>query len=221
MRQRVEVHEVRLDGGGVRVVRSAPAPGRLALHDDGHWLSMDADRAGVGRLTALWALAARSPRSLVHLPIRAEAASGGVAGEGPPALDLVLAHHSLQFPAAAWKGVRSRLGTGRPQTVRVPDGDFPDEDDVDHDRWYHGSFRDHLRFDIAARTLFVVGSATAFREHGAVLRRLVDEAPSRGQGDRPSRHHCVELTSGPRTRPRARGRVPTTLHVEYRGDRGD
>ncbi|MFF9852348.1 hypothetical protein [Streptomyces litmocidini] len=216
MEQRVRVHKVRLDGGEVRVVRPDPARARLALRDDGHWLSMYADRDGAAQLTALWALAARSARSLVHLPIRANRAPGGVAGEGEPvALDLVLLHHSLQFPTAAWKQVRSRLGAGRLHTAATPDDDFPDGDAIDHERRYHSTYRDHLGFDIAAHTLFVVGSATAFREHGTALRSLVDEAPSHRHRHPGAGHFCVELGSGPWARPRTRRHVPGVLHIEY------
>ncbi|MFJ5831651.1 hypothetical protein [Streptomyces sp. NPDC093089] len=216
MEQRVRVHEVRFGDGEIRVVRPEPVPERLVLRDDGHWLSMYVDREGAERLTALWALAARSARSLIHLPIRANRAPDAVGGDGVPvALDLVLAHHSLRFPAASWKGVRARLGAGRPRTGATPDADFPDPGTVDHGRRYHPTFRDHLGFDIAAHTLFVVGSATAFREYGAELRGLVDEAPSHGHRNPGARHYCVELTSGPWSRPRSRRNVPGALHIQY------
>ncbi|MFF8840277.1 hypothetical protein [Streptomyces sp. NPDC015130] len=186
------------------------------LRDDGHWLSMYVDRDGAECLTGLWALAARSARSLVHLPIRGNPVPGGVAGEGEPvALDLVLAHHRLQFRTSSWKEVRARLGRGQLQTAATPVGDFPDVGEIDYERRYHRSYRDHLGFDIAAHTLFVVGSATAFREHGTVLRGLVDEAPSHGRRYPGDRHYCVELTSGLWSRPRTRRNVPGSLHIEY------
>ncbi|MFD0071586.1 hypothetical protein ACFVIY_04000 [Streptomyces sp. NPDC127166] len=216
MEQRVRVHKAGLGGAEVRVVRPDPVRSRLALRDDGHWLSMYVDRGGAEQLTALWGLAARSARSLIHLPIRANAVPEGAAVEGEPvALDLVLVHHSLQFPTASWKEVRARLGAGRPHTAAIPDGDFPDESAVDHERRYYSTFRDHLGFDIAAHTLFVVGSATAFREHGSALRGLVDEAPSHRHRHPGARHFCVELGSGPWTRPRTRRNVPGLLHIQY------
>ncbi|MFE0650453.1 hypothetical protein ACFVZH_17890 [Streptomyces sp. NPDC059534] len=212
----MDVHRVRVDGGEVRVVRAAPAPGRLVLRDTGHWLSMYADPEGAERLAALWELAARSSRSLVHVPMRAEAAPEGVDGEGVSvALDLVLVHHSLQFLTASWKRVRAGLGAGRPQVASTPDTYLPDEDTVDHGRRYHRTYRDHLGFDIAAHTLFVVGSATAFRDHGTVLRRLVDEAPSHRRRHPSAGHYCVEFTSGPWSRPRTRRHVPGSLHIQY------
>lgn len=216
MEQRVHIHKVRLGAEEVRVVRSAPAPARLALRDDGHWLSMYADRDGAARLAALWALAARSARSLVYLPIRANVAPAGVVSDGEPvALDLVLAHHSLQFPAASWKQVRARLGAGEPRTAATPDHDFPDESAIDHQRWNYRTYRDHLGFDIAAHTLFVVGSSRAFREHGTSLRGLVDQAPSQLHRSPDAGHFCVELSAGPWARARTRRHVPAHLHIEY------
>lgn len=220
--ERVRVHKVRLGGDEYRVIRAEPSSARLALRDDHHWLSMYVDRAGAERLVALWSLAARSARSLVHLPIRATPAPEGVAGPSadgePVALDLVLLHHSLRFPTARWKPVRARLDTGRPQTTATPERDFPDEDAIDHERRAYRSYRDHLAFDIAAHTLFVVGSPTAFREHGTALRGLVDEAPSFPYRRPHAGHFCVELDPGPWSRIRNRRRLPATLHIQYAAD---
>ncbi|MFI9123123.1 hypothetical protein ACIGW0_27655 [Streptomyces bikiniensis] len=222
MEQRVRVHRVRLGGSEVRVVRSAPGPGAtgLALRDDGHWLSMYADREGADRLAALWALAARSSRSLVHLPLRnGPAPRDGAGGGEPVALDLVLLHHSLRFPTSSWKEVRARLGAGTPHTVSLPDDDLPDPDAVDHERRHHRTYRDRLGFDVAAHTLFVVGSSTAFREEGAALRDFAGRAAAHRRRYPASPHFCVELFPGPRGRGRTRRHVPGSLHIEYRDDR--
>ncbi|WP_406454224.1 hypothetical protein OG782_24125 [Streptomyces sp. NBC_00876] len=219
MEQRVRVHKARLGRDEVRVVRPDPVAGRLALRDDGRWLSLYADREGAAQLVVLWSLAARSARSLVHLPIRANAAPDGVVSDGVPVpLDLVLLHHSLQFPPSSWKGIRARLGAGTPHVAATPDDDFPDESAIDHERRHHPEYRDHLGFDIAAHTLFVVGSPTAFREHGATLRGLVDEAPSYLHRHPHAGHFCAELSAGPWLRPRTRGNVPAHLHIQYCDD---
>ncbi|MFD8689777.1 hypothetical protein [Streptomyces sp. NPDC059651] len=215
----MRIHKVRLGSNEIRVARPAPIPARLALRDEGHWLSMHADRGGAEQLVALWSLAARSAHSLVHLPIRANAAPDGVVSEGlPTSLDLVLLHHSLQFPTGSWKEVRARLGTGAPQVAETPHDDFRDESATASQRRLHAAHRDHLRFDIAAHTLFVVGSSTAFREHGAALRGLVEEAPSHMHRRRNAGHCCAELSAGPWSRPRTRRNVPTLLHVQYCAD---
>jgi hypothetical protein len=216
MSTRVRIHHVRLGGDEYRVIRADPPPGRLALRDDRHWLSMYADRDGAAQLVALWALAARSARSLVYLPIRANPVPEGVVGDGEPvSLDVVLVHHSLQFPAASWKQVRARLGAGKPHTATTPDQDFPDETAIDYERRHHRGYRDHLDFDIAAHTLFVVGSSTAFREHGTALRGLVDEAPSYPHRHPGASHFCVELGTGPWPHARTRRHVPARLHIQY------
>lgn len=223
MEQRVRVHKVRLGGEEIRVVQpwpaSASAPARLALRDDHHWLSMYVDRPGAEQLVALWSLAARSARSLIHLPIRTNRPPDGTTGDGEPvALDLVLAHHSLRFPTASWKEVRARLGRGRPHTTATPDDDFPDESAIDHRRRTWPTYRDHLAFDVAAHTLFVIGSPTAFREHGTALRDLVTRAPSHSHHHPPPAHYCVELGSGPWPGTRARRGVPGRLHIQYAGE---
>ncbi|MGW0842096.1 hypothetical protein ACWD26_18355 [Streptomyces sp. NPDC002787] len=219
MEQRVRVHRVRLGGDEFRVVRPASSPVRVALRDDHHWLSMYVDRGGAEQLVAMWALAARSARSLVHLPIRANAVPEGVVGEGEPvSLDLVPVHHSLAFPTASWKRVRSRLGAGTPHTTATPDQDFPDEAAIDHRRREYRSYRDHLAFDIAAHTLFVVGSATAFREQGTMLRGLVEQAPSYPHEYPNAAHFCVEVSPGPWSRARTRRHVPGRLHIQYSAD---
>ncbi|MES9509397.1 hypothetical protein ABWJ92_23775 [Streptomyces sp. NPDC000609] len=75
--------------------------------------------------------------------------------------------------------------------------------------------RDHLGFDIAAHALFVVGSSTAFREHGTAPRSLVDEAPSSAYRYPDAGHFCVELSHGPWTRARTRRNVPARLRIQY------
>ena len=216
MSTRVRIHHVRLGGDEFRVIRAAPTPARLALRDDRHWLSMYADRDGAAQLVALWALAARSAHSLVHLPIRANPVPEGVVSDGEAvSLDLVLLHHSLQFPTGSWKQVRARLGPGTPHTATTPERDFPDETAIDHERRHHRTYRDHLDFDIAAHTLFVVGSSTAFREHGTALRGLVDEAPSYPHRHPGAGHFCVELGPGPWPHLQTRRHVPGRLHIQY------
>lgn len=216
MKQRVQVHEVRVGGDDIRVIRPASTPARLVLHDDHYSLSMYADGEGGAQLVALWSLAARSARSLVHLPIRANPAPEGVVGDGVPvALDLVLLHHSLQFPASSWKRVRSRLGRGRPHTAATPDDDLPAMADIDFEWRRHRESRDILGLDIAAHTLFVRGSAPAFREYGAALRAMLDEAPSYLHEYPNAGHYCVEFGRSPWCLAEPRRHVPGQLHIQY------
>ncbi|UKY54652.1 hypothetical protein [Streptomyces inhibens] len=127
----------------------------------------------------------------------------GLHRDGTP-VSPVLDHHNLQFPTPSWKQVRARLGAGTPHTAATPDHDFSDETAIDHRQRQPRSYRDSLGFDVAAHTLFVVGSSTAFREHGTALRGLVDQAPSYRHRSPDAGHLCVELSPGPRSRARTR-----------------
>lgn len=218
MKLPLRVSHVRLDGTELRVMRPVPPVPRAVLYDDDHWLSMYVDRKASTVLAAAWGLAARSPRSLIYVPMRANTPPEGVGGEGRlPSLDLVLLHHRVQLRPSRWKQIRSRLGAGRLHTASVRDGDFPDESSVDYERWRFREFRDHLGFQLAANTLFIVGSSTAFRERGALVRSLVDDAPSYLARYPRAAHYCVELDAGPWARPTVRGRVPGRLHIQYSG----
>ncbi|MFD8599516.1 hypothetical protein ACFV1L_31385 [Kitasatospora sp. NPDC059646] len=208
------VHHVRTGPTEYRVIRAADGPGRLVLLDRHHLLDMYADLDGLTRLAALWSLAARSARSLVHLPLRGRPAPAGyhdgLPNEIPPvALDVLLVHHSLQFRPADWKALRNRLGPGRPHTTATPDQDFPAE---------YGSVRrrphDHLRFDRAARTLVVTGSPAAFRFEGTGLRRLLTDAPA-AHRTWPATHQCTELDAGPWLTYPVHTPVPRRIHLQY------
>ncbi|SHI57178.1 hypothetical protein SAMN05421803_101617 [Nocardiopsis flavescens] len=216
MRVPVTVHRER-PGGGARVLRMAPGPGRLALHGSRHGFSMYADHAGAERLVGLWAPAARSPRSIVHLPLRAAAPPEGLprepGEEDPPGLDLVLVHRTPGLPASAWKRLRARLDAGRPHTAVLPADALPEPREVDHRRRGHREYRDHLRYGTAARTLVVAGSGAAFRESGSALRGLLDEGPSYPLRYPLAGHYCVEPAAGPAAS--ASGAGAPVLHVRY------
>ncbi|MFJ9041101.1 hypothetical protein ACIRF8_31595 [Streptomyces sp. NPDC102406] len=76
---------------------------------------MDAyfDQNAARRIGALWTLAASSPRSLIHLPMRGNPVpSRELPEDGARQLDLVLLHHSLQFAPSRWKEVPGRSCAG-------------------------------------------------------------------------------------------------------------
>ncbi|GAA3314598.1 hypothetical protein [Nonomuraea dietziae] len=197
---KIDVSRVRLGRDEYRVLRPAVPPRHAFLHDDGWALSMHVDRAASRALADLWALATRSRRSLVHLPLRGNVAPEGVEAAEP--LDLVLLHHAAQFPLSRWPAVRARLGKGRPQTARPA----PLPASADYRRLHHREYRDLLRFDVAARTLFVTGGPESFVREGARLRSLVTDGPSRSL----DAHFCVELDAG-----RASRTCSGRLHIEY------
>ncbi len=219
MRQRMRVSHVRLGGDDYRVLRPDRPPRRAFLFDNRRWwLAMYVDREAADALTTAWGLAARSRRSLIYLPMRANTPPRGLTCRNSQieSLDLVLVQHSAQFPASRWPAVRTRLGSGHLHTAALPENTFPEVDEIDHDRTRNREYRDHLRFDLAARTLFVVGSPEAFRRTGAsAVRPLITDAPAH-MARKPDGHFCAELDSGywPRIPPPRH--CSNNLHIEYR-----
>lgn len=205
---RVRASRVRLGRDDYRVLRPARPPLRAFLYDDRRWaLAMYADRAAVHVLATAWALATRSRHSLVYLPIRTNTPPDGL-HDVPEPLDIVLMHHSAQFPASRWPAVRTRLGPGHLQTTRLPHDALPHE--VNHERVRHRENRDHLRFDVAARTLFITGGPESFRREGAQLRPLLTDTPT----DANHHHLCAEINAG-RWGEVSGGTCAALLHVEY------
>ncbi|MEV0414773.1 hypothetical protein AB0I68_29155 [Streptomyces sp. NPDC050448] len=202
MRLHTTFHTARLGATEFKVIRPARTPARAVLLDDtwhlNGWFDQEAARITAG----LWALAATSPRSLVHLPIRANAAGGPDAGTRRP-LDLVLLHHSLQFAPSRWKELRGRLGPGRPRTVDLPGpgpGAEPGASDL-----HHRENRDRFRQDIHSETLFMTGSARTFRETAGLFANLARTGPGQVFNHR-GRHYCRSLYCHPCDR---------DLHLEY------
>ncbi|GAA1385411.1 hypothetical protein GCM10009639_07970 [Kitasatospora putterlickiae] len=187
------------------------------MYDNDWSLDMYVDRLAAESLAVAWGLAARSRRSLVYVPLKA--GREGPKGiddwhRSPVALDLVLTHHSLGFPPSRWKALRARLGAGRPHTVELPETDFPGDDEIDHRARHYAGWRDELRFGRAADTLFLTGSATAFRITGALVHSLVVDGPARVL-EYPKAHECITLGSdGPwDVWPSKTG--SSQLHVQY------
>ncbi|GAA1688873.1 hypothetical protein GCM10009830_40580 [Glycomyces endophyticus] len=192
---RVVVDEVRLGVERFRVVRAVRV-GHLVLHEGRLGAQLSVDRQGTVDLAIAWWLASRSPRSLVYLPLRESAAECG-AEYGGRKLDLVLLHHSLGFRPSQWKAVRGRLGAGRAQKVTAPAGALPEyEANVHQVRWRR-EFRDRLRWTIAADTLFLVGSRTAFELEGGQVRALAEDCPAH-LAEQPGTHCCAEIEMGRR-----------------------
>ncbi|MEV7553271.1 hypothetical protein AB0N89_26980 [Amycolatopsis sp. NPDC089917] len=210
---RTLISQVRLGKETYRVIRPAGPVSRGPLVESRHGAELDVDEPSARELAAAWWLAARSPRSLVYLPCRASRTVREQGHEGPE-LDLVLLHHSLQFPLSRWKSVRGRLSTGAPHTVRLPPNAFPVFSHEEH-RAYRVD-RDQLRPGIAADTLFLVGSRRAFELESDQLRHLAEDG-SAESGDSPTTHDCAEIDLGPRFLVHATSRLPGgVLHVVLR-----
>ncbi|HUR03177.1 MAG TPA: hypothetical protein VM347_11595 [Nonomuraea sp.] len=185
---KIAVHHVRLGAAEFRVIRPAKPLANGALYDTGSQYHMYADRADGRRIGALWLLAARSPRSLVYLPMRATPAAPGVNADWDKEercpdrpLDLVLVHHSLQFPPSRWKQVRKRITAGSPPceigTASVPDSDLPADEEIDYRALNYQENKDTLHQRVHAETLFLTGSTAAFRQPARHFFAVAKEGP--------------------------------------------
>ncbi|MEW1638988.1 hypothetical protein AB0469_33650 [Streptomyces sp. NPDC093801] len=197
------VHEARSGRESFRVVRPARTPAHAELFDDPWWLNAYVDRDAALLMAGLWTLAAGSPRSLVHLPLR---------GPTPPAgsgrLDLVLLHHSLHVAPSHWKGLRGRLSPGRPRTVDLRLAEPAEED---HASLHHAENRDRFHQSVHAETLFMTGSARTFRQGAAVFLDVARNGPGHTVAYPDlayrHRHYCRNVPCDARFR---------DIHVEYR-----
>ncbi|MFI6306987.1 hypothetical protein ACIBCH_34320 [Amycolatopsis thailandensis] len=212
---RTRISQVRLGRDTYRVVRAAQPGSHGSLIESRLGADLDVDEVSARELAAAWWLAARSPRSLVYLPYRASRTACEQSDAGPD-LDLVLLHHSLQFPLSRWKSVRGRLGAGSPHTVKLPPDAFPVFPPEEH-RGYRGD-RNQLRPSIAADTLFLVGSRRAFELESDQLRDLAEDGPAR-IGEAWGRHYCAEIGLGPAFLVHGKSELPGgMLHVVLRED---
>jgi hypothetical protein len=187
-RWRTLVSTVRLGRAEYRVVRPARPIAHAPLHEGYHGAQLTVDKPAAIEIGMAWAFAARSPRTIVYLPLRHSGRGCGGHGWGSPVLDLVLLHHSLGFPASRWKEVRAKLGPGKPHTVvcrGLPKSDLRLE-------YGHREFKDKLRHAIAADTVVLTGSRKAFEAEGDVLRALVEECPQH-MHENPGTHCCAEI----------------------------
>ncbi|MCX5399290.1 hypothetical protein [Streptomyces sp. NBC_00102] len=173
----VAIHRVRAGAEEFRVVRPGRPPTHAVLLDHDRHLDLYLDASAARTLAALWMLAARSPHSLIHLPVRANRLPAhGVPDDVGFPLDLVLLHHSLQFAPARWKGLRRRLGPGLPQTASLPEVEREQTavaGAARHHRENHDLFHQHLH----AETLFMTGSAKVFRETARHFLDVAREGP--------------------------------------------
>ncbi|WP_329519739.1 hypothetical protein [Spirillospora sp. NBC_01491] len=197
---RTTVHRVRLGLEEFRIIRAADplTRARLVGQDPARGgLQMNVDAGAARYIGMLWLLAARSPRSLIYLPLRGGALPAGGSPPEEPPLDLVLLHHSLQFKPHHWKRLRGRLGCGAKSTVRVSVNDLPGDSAIDYDARRHRGHRDVFHQHVHAESLFMVGSAKVFRETAGLFFDIV----KRGHDYRPpaelrqdfNLHYCTEL----------------------------
>lgn len=208
----VMVSTVHLGRHRYRVMRPARPPGFAGLYEGPLGAQFCLDKETATLFALAWGLAARSPHTIVYLPLR-RATRLHHHSWGRP-LDLVLLHHRLAFPPSRWKQVRSRLGTGRPHTVVLPGQAWPARSVDDHRRVRYREFRDHLRWDIAADTLVLTGSREAFELEADQVRALAEECPAH-RARMPGTLCCAEIGMGRARRHPDRRRPYAELHAEY------
>ena len=214
------ISRVASGGREFRVIRAERLSRHLYVHAGDFYYEILADLGAGLDLAAAWALAMRSPRSLVYLPIRSHQPPLADPWRVGP-LDVVFVHASMQLRVSAWKEIRARLGTGHAHTVEVPgvDKEFQRLQDTDFARTHDQDFRDHLRYATAAETLFIVGSGPAFEREGAWLRHFIEDLPA---ADRSATavgpHQCVELWPSLWKPGHTRRTGPSGLHLIYTPD---
>jgi hypothetical protein len=191
---RTLISTARLGPASYRVIRPERLPAHMVLHDDLAGLQCSVDKSATAELAIAWWLAARSPRSIVWLPLRTGAYDCGTAPESRR-LDLVLLHHSLGFRVSEWKRLRSRLAEPKVRKVTMPASTFPLRDEGFYAMRGHRGFRDRLDWTIAADTLFIVGSRLGFELEGRKLRELAEESPA-ALAAAPEAHCCAEVVLG-------------------------
>ncbi|MFE2329330.1 hypothetical protein ACFXD5_36435 [Streptomyces sp. NPDC059385] len=192
----VTVHRPRLGPREFTVIRPARPPERALLVEDDWFLNAYVDRHAARLIGGLWGLAATSPRALVHVPLRRAGAPGDA---GTRRLDLVLLHHSLQFAPSRWKELRGRLGAGHRRTVTVSTA----RPEIDWEALHHAENRDLFHQHVHAETLFVTGSAKAFRETAGHFH----DVAAHGPGHTADRHYCARLHHGDDS--------AREIHIEY------
>ena len=178
------IHRARLGSREFRVLRPASPVRGVALRATGHWLMVLCTDSGEAmRIAGLWQLAARSRHSLVHIPLREDPEAladsstwCGLHGAGP-ALDMLLAHHSLAMPPSRWKRVRGRLDRGRPHTADTGTGMLAEFEAQTGRPWAEAGSPDLLDLAVQADTAVVTGSAAALHKGAYPFLQLAVRGP--------------------------------------------
>ncbi|MES4908867.1 MULTISPECIES: hypothetical protein [unclassified Streptomyces] len=186
LRVKIAVQRVRLAGTEYRVIRPARPLRNGVLYKTSSALGsshyeMYVDRTDGRRIGTLWLLAARSPRSLVYLPLRNTAPIEPIVDDGQP-LDLVLAPRTMQLRPSRWKRIREHLNAGNAarelRTASVPERDLPD---LEADYIIPDNPKEANKFlfrkDVYAETLLLTGGTAAFREGAKKIFAVTKDGP--------------------------------------------
>ncbi|MFJ2055330.1 hypothetical protein ACIOMM_05235 [Streptomyces sp. NPDC087908] len=216
MKLAITIHRARLGPTEFKVIRPAHPLVHAVLIDRDRWLDVFLDQDAAQRVGALWELAASSPRSLVHVPMRRNhTPTGQPNGDAERQLDLVLVHHSLQFAPSRWKELRGRLDRGRPQTVTLADAAGFDESGIDHEARHYRENRDLFHQHLHAETLFMTGSAAVFRDTAPHFHDVARNGPGHTPARPGDSHFCSTLHANAGILGNAR-----EIHLQYCDDWG-
>ncbi|MFG2988167.1 hypothetical protein ACGFZK_02450 [Streptomyces sp. NPDC048257] len=211
MKLAITIHQGRLGRVEFKVIRPSRPLDRAVLADHDRHVDAYLDQDAARRIGALWMLAASSPRSLVHLPMRGNRTPAhGLPDSGTRQLDLVLLHHSLQFAPSRWKKLRTRLGPGRPKTVTLLDPAPTTELLIDREARHHRENRDLFHQHLHAETLFMTGSAKVFKTTARHFLEVARNGPAHVPAHPGYSHFCTRLHSDAGILGAAR-----ELHIEY------
>ncbi len=98
--------------------------------------------------------------------------------------------------------------------MQLPVRPFPAVTREDHVATNHREFQDHLRWGLAADTLFLIGSRRAFELQADGLRELAEDCPAH-IAKHPEWHHCAEIDIGGPWYRELHRNPPSALHVHY------
>lgn len=189
------IHTARLGVREFRVIRPAGAPLRASLRFGGDNHMVFASSGAAMRIAAFWEIAARSPHTLVHVPLRGDGTAPQgwheivTAGSG---LDLLLTPRQMQFAGHEWKRLRSRLGRGRSATFALPPGAIDSEDKRAFTKLWDRESTRKLDLAVHAETLVVTGDRTTLR-YGRDLFTHVGRESLRARGSDPLSYTSNEI----------------------------
>ncbi|MFF3216664.1 hypothetical protein ACFYYB_39340 [Streptomyces sp. NPDC002886] len=208
MKLSLSLHRARLGPAEFQVIRPARPPERAVLSDGRWYLDAQVDQQAAQLVAALWSLAATSPRSLVHVPLRRTDPD-----TGEPGPDLVLLHHSLQFAPSRWKELRARLGPGRPRTANLPGPLSAGRAREFRPERHHRENRDRFHQRVHAGALFMTGSAALFADTSWLFADVAHRGPGYVHARPDHAHYCARMGQGDGLVADGGG---SAIHVVYR-----
>ncbi|MFE3020437.1 hypothetical protein [Streptomyces sp. NPDC059256] len=217
MKLRITVHQARLGSQEFIVIRPARRLLRAVLIDHDRHLGAYLDEEAAEHIGGLWTLAATSPRSLIHLPLRGNPnPTRELDGPGTRQLDLVLHHRSLPFAPSHWQEVRGRLDPGRVQTVTLASSGAATSLAMGRRARRSRESVDHFHQHLHAETLLMSGNAKTFRESAHHFLDVAHRGPEHAadRADRADRTDRRDFRTALRPEGAAPGRA-REMRLEY------